>query len=251
MDKTIHSIHTSCKSCVFAKYENITQIGCELDYINKYKNNNIEILEAYDESKEFYIINDKKCIGYREQKWFDQFGDKANALEDKIQIYNSLNFLDYLSIINIKNISPDNLNNLCKKIMDCNIKPKKIIFIRYSGSGDYFSYAVIEKIIKQNSMSFPWKIETILDSSMEYDEILHNITMSNTKYRFIFSINNTEYDVCKIINFADNLVHRELGQFLILSNDSKDCVLYTGGMYRFAIANNQYIFDNNNNYTFI
>ena len=80
----IHAIHTPCKNCVFAKYEENTQTGCELDYIEKYKNLESEILEVYDNDKEFYVINDKKCLGYREPKWFEQLSMSDSSMEEKI-----------------------------------------------------------------------------------------------------------------------------------------------------------------------
>ena len=55
--ETIKPIHTPCKDCTFAIYEGKTQNGCHLNLLEKYKNKNLEILEAYDEQKEFYIIN--------------------------------------------------------------------------------------------------------------------------------------------------------------------------------------------------
>ena len=78
---SIPAIHTSCKKCVFAIYDNITQTGCHLDYIAKYREKNISILEAYDEQKEFYVIGDKKCPGYREDSWFK---DNNLTIEEKI-----------------------------------------------------------------------------------------------------------------------------------------------------------------------
>lgn len=102
LDDQINTIHTPCKSCVFAKYDNNTQNGCELNYLDKYRTKNASILEAYDDEKEFYIINGKKCMGYRENKWFKQFNLENSDIESKIKIYKEKNYLDYiLSLIHI------------------------------------------------------------------------------------------------------------------------------------------------------
>lgn len=77
----INEIHTSCKNCIFAKYEGITQTGCEFNLIDKYKQNNIEVIEAYDHDKEFYIINNRKCIHARSVKWASR--KKIYNLESK------------------------------------------------------------------------------------------------------------------------------------------------------------------------
>ncbi|NCA30639.1 MAG: hypothetical protein EBS93_07975, partial [Chitinophagia bacterium] len=124
LNEQINKIHTPCKDCVFAKYQDNTQIGCELDYISKYKSKNIEILEAYDNNKEFYIINGKKCIGYRENKWFDQFDLKDNSIEDKIKKFHELNSLDYLLVIDLKKINLEELEDILGQINTLEIKPK-------------------------------------------------------------------------------------------------------------------------------
>lgn len=58
--------HTSCKECIFAVYDGITQIGCDLDRIESYRNKGDGVvIEAYDEEKEFFIINNNKCKCFR------------------------------------------------------------------------------------------------------------------------------------------------------------------------------------------
>lgn len=54
---------TSCKLCHFAKYEGITQTGCMLGRIDKFRNHS-EVIEAYDHDKEFYVIKDRLCNTY-------------------------------------------------------------------------------------------------------------------------------------------------------------------------------------------
>lgn len=46
-------LETSCKDCVFAIYDGKTQTSCYADRISKFAN----VTEAYDEDKEFYVIN--------------------------------------------------------------------------------------------------------------------------------------------------------------------------------------------------
>ena len=55
-------IHTPCKDCVFAIYDDKTQINCSQDCIDKYKKLDVPIVEVYDDDKEFYVIEGRKCI---------------------------------------------------------------------------------------------------------------------------------------------------------------------------------------------
>ena len=49
-------INTSCKDCKFAIYEKETQKDCEAGRVSTFKKRN-ELIEAYDEDKEFYTIS--------------------------------------------------------------------------------------------------------------------------------------------------------------------------------------------------
>lgn len=57
-------LNTSCKECVLAIYEGKTQTGCVANRIEKFKD---DVIEAYDDEKEFYVIN-RLCNFYREDK---------------------------------------------------------------------------------------------------------------------------------------------------------------------------------------
>ena len=54
-------VETSCKECIFAVYENDTQVGCFANRIEKFKEAK-EIIEAYDDEKEFYVRDFVTCI---------------------------------------------------------------------------------------------------------------------------------------------------------------------------------------------
>lgn len=251
MNNLVHNIHTPCKNCVFAKYDGITQTDCHLSYIEKYKKSGIEILEAYDNEKEFYIVNDKKCIGYRENKWFDQFELLDNSLDAKINKYHKLNKLHYLLVVDLKNFSISNLSDIFTDIAKAVVEPQKIILIRHKDMHTDFVYDKIETLIKQHNISYIWRIQTMLDNTITYEEILHNITTINSKYRFIVSVSEPT-SVSQIINHANKLVHEDLDQFVVISNKDKTALIYSGGMYRFGLIQEKInILTDYNHYTII
>ncbi len=67
------SKHTSCKDCIFAEYKEETQVGCSRGILEKYRNLGINIVEAYDYDKEFYVIENRLCQYYRTQEWANRF----------------------------------------------------------------------------------------------------------------------------------------------------------------------------------
>lgn len=251
IDNRINTIHTPCKDCVFATYENNTQNGCALNYIDKYKTNNIEILEAYDNDKEFYIINGKKCIGYRENKWFKQFELENSDVADKVNKYHATNYLDYIIIIDLKLLSQETLDDILSQISLCDIQPKKVIMIRYADNQLKFPYSDIENMLKKYSPSYIWRIQTILDTSLISEHILHNIISLNAKYRFIASVSKYNTDIKSIVEKTNTIVHHDLDQFDVLSNHDHSCIIFSSLIYRFESFHGNNLFQNKDTYRIV
>jgi len=244
----IDPIHSPCKNCVFSVYDNNTQTDCSLNYLEKYKTIGAEILEAYDDDKEFFIVNSKKCIGYRENKWFKQFGLENSELSDKINKYYELNHLDYLAVVDLKSFTVHDLQDLLTEFNEANIKPQKIIFIRYVDDQQIFSYDVMQKLIADSKIDFPWRIQTIVDTDLINADIIHNITSINTKYRFTLSIIDPGSGIADLIDKTNKLVHEDLDQFLVVTNSNRNAIIFSGAVYRFGLANQQYIFSHPESY---
>ena len=88
---------TPCKNCNFAKYEENTQVGCHLNMIEKFTDNGVDVIEAYDEDKEFYVIKNRSCHFFRPEKWGinRSLEEKIDAvrLETKVP-FNAIVFVD-------------------------------------------------------------------------------------------------------------------------------------------------------------
>lgn len=231
----ITPIHTSCKNCVFAIYDGITQKDCGLRYLSKYREKDIEILEAYDEQKEFYVINNKKCIGYRENKWFDKFSMQNATMEEKIKIFQENNYIDYLMVIDLKNFTNENFESLKYAITECHIKPKKIIFIRYQ-SNKIFHFDKIKTFFECLKTNCKWRIQTMVDDSLKSSDILRNVVNLNKGYRFILHINNTSNDINKIINTANKIVYKDLDPITAIRNKDNSIVLFSAPSYRWSLV---------------
>lgn len=231
---TIASIHTACKKCVFADYKNNSQVGCSIGYLEKYRNINATILEAYDEEKEFYIINDKKCLCYRENSWFNQYNMQNSTIEEKIVKVKESNHLHYLLVINLYNFKYNDLTKIAQDIANLSVKPQKIIFVRYANNKD-FEFKVLNDLLKQSNLNCSWRIQSMIDDSLDYGQILHNIVSMNKGYRFILSVKNPTSDMNNIISYADNRVYGELGSLHATSNKDKSAILFSAPSYRFSL----------------
>lgn len=232
---SINPIHTACKNCVFAKYEKNTQVGCELEYISKYKEKNIQILEVYDEEKEFYVINNKKCIGYREEKWFEQYGLSNATLDKKISKFKESNHIDYLLVIDLNKFTKSTLDKLKSTVSSCKIKPKKIIFIRYQ-SCKLFDYNIIQDFFNATNLKCKWRIQTMVDSSLGHSDILRNIVNLNKGYRFVLLITDFTNDLNAIIDKCDTIVYEELGVVIAIKNTEESAILFSAPSYRWSLV---------------
>lgn len=234
MSEVINPIHTPCKHCVFAIYNGQTQTDCHLDYISKYKDKRVEILEAYDNDKEFYVINNKKCIGYRENSWFEKRNLAHLTIEEKIQRFKEFNFLHYLLVINLKTFHDEKIcYDLLENIKNLDIKPRKIIVIRYQNDNKQYPYEKIQSAIDND---IKWRIQTIL-VDREYENILHEIINLNKKYRFVLSIKEpTSFDdVNNIINKANHIVYEDMDRFIAITNKDKSSILFSAPNYRHSL----------------
>ena len=251
LDSQINPIHTPCKSCVFALYSNNTQTDCAIGYIEKYKNKNTEILEAYDNDKEFYIINGKKCLGYRENKWFNQFDLTDADINQKVAKYFETNILDYYMVVDLKQLNINQLDDILKQISECKIQPKKVIFIRYVDNELQFGFSKIEALLTKHAVPYIWRIQTIVDLSLNHEQILHNIISLNAKYRFVLSVKSMNNDIGRIVSQTNKVVHDDLDQFEVFSNKDHSSIIFSTIVYRFEAFHGNNLLNKPENYVII
>jgi hypothetical protein len=209
----INAVHTPCKKCVFAKYDEKTQTGCNLGYLDIYRSKDTEILEAFDNDLEFFIINDKKCPGYRENQWFAQWGMEHSSIEEKISKFRELNKLNYLLVINFKLIgeSIEDIDNLKNSLKSLSIIPQKLVFVRSSSGGETTTYGSINKLMKDVRINCPWRIQSMMDDSISNENILHSIINGNKPYRFICNILKSNCEkINNVMVYANDLVYDKL-----------------------------------------
>lgn len=237
MTNEINLLHTSCKHCTFSIYKDKTQTDCYLGLINQYQNNQIEILEAYDEDKEFFVVNNKKCLAYVQDSFFNKHESlKDLSLEEKAEYVRSKLRIKYAIVLNIKQYSPAELQIVFEEISKLEIEPTTVYLIRYKEDREKFSYKFLERIIKKWKLP-NWKIKTILDPEDEYLSVLHYTINENKKNKFVLSINGDYTDMGGIIDRGQKIIYDDSGSFVVISNQSKETILFSTEVYRYGIIN--------------
>jgi len=207
--KEVGKLHTSCKNCIFAIYKGKTQIECKLEEITHLAENNVEILEAYDEEKEFYIVNNNKCLKYRESNW--KFAND-NLYIQMAQIYEEI-ALKYHAII----FAGDNMihvSDTLQSLMSQKLPPVFITIVREPTSTllpSELYYLLL------NKCGISWKVENIIQPYTR--EQIIDIVVSFTKAP-IYAVFNAGYIVKhRVFSNLNRAIHEDFFKFFYLTPD--------------------------------
>lgn len=203
MDNKIDIIHTPCKSCIFAIYDNKTQTGCELNKIEKYRAIGLQILDVYDDDKEFFVINKKKCLYFRDQSWYNK--KELSSQKDAKNLVNEENELKYISVIYLETqTSFDDFKKIVESLMSQSIKPKGIMIIKEKKLKYLVSIGQISKLL--TSINIPWRLQNFIDDGMTFNDKIKAIVKSAPIDRFYFLIYPSKYIECNFIEKISNYI---------------------------------------------
>lgn len=154
----IKPIHTACRDCCFADFEDNTQDGCLLGLIHRYKNLGVEIVEAYDEEgMEFSIINGRFCKFKRSMGWYSTktspYIDVLNECAPRIEYF-----------IYTDDDSYKNLHDTLDSIRTQTIKPKAINIINNGVEG---RVRLAQKELE--AFGVAWSIQDIVEEDADMD----------------------------------------------------------------------------------
>ncbi len=161
-DSRINQIYTSCKQCVFAEYKNNTQTGCKLNKIEDYRDANVEILEMYDEEKEFFFVNGRFCLFFRSKELMEKY--PVNTWEEMVKLQTKVPY-SVILFLN-KDDTLKQLKKSIKQLKEQEIKPNLITIV----NKQYLNYVEDpDKYIK------PSKILELLTNSNIHKYSLKNV----------------------------------------------------------------------------
>lgn len=214
------SKQTSCKECVFAKYEDKTQIGCVADRIIKFQNLN-NVIEAYDDDKEFYVINGF-CNYYRTKQWNIGVADVKRAKKES-----SLTFDIF---INCDDIDEEYKNKIETFLSTVNYDKNKLNIVLYH----------LDRL--RNDLK-----EYVLDIYKSYNKIkisicgnknlfLHeSILKSNSS--FYLPLSKDSFTGPDVLNHINNLINDDIKK-LIVAND-RGVLIISNIAYRMQFLNTE------------
>lgn len=211
---------TPCKDCCFAIYEDITQVGCSRNRIEKYKNAGNEIIEAYDEDKEFYVIKGRLCPYYRNRDWLNRIGDNPTSLEMMLSVETAATI--HL-IIFLRDKSIEELDKTIKSIdvENSSVKPIQVTVVRPRSS----KLKVQELKDYLNSIQVIWRIENLI-VDMDDTKTIHMIQKTLTSQYYCTCNSGFEFED-RYFEKMNNAVLEDLLQFGMIesSKDSNEGII--------------------------
>lgn len=220
MDKKINVISTTCKDCLFGKYDGKTQVGCELGRIEKIKEHPVyDLVEAYDEQKEFYVLNHHLCLHQRVSGWIHD----NKSMDEMVREVKEEIKMNWGAILSLKNETTQDMSRVQQRLEEITNQtnpPKWIGVINQDVDLDVFW--IIDYL---NKKDIKWSIESGQEHTRHYIDVLFN---KFKKDRFVFyAFFESHMDIPSDLydrmhrNVIDNLMQYSV----IKDNDSLHCML--------------------------
>lgn len=217
--------------------------------IEKYQEQEIEILEAYDEEKEFYIVNNKKCFAYKEPNYFKSRNMGDSSLEDKIKYVSNIMQMSYLAAIDCRNRTPEELQQIIHEdLLSSKVKPKAIMCVigetRAKHSTEYY------KVLSNSGCK--WKLKLLSCEEQDHITTVHqSINAGAERCGFVLSVGENKDKIKEIIELANDIVYKRFSSFSVISNESKETILFNVQLYKVSLFAQRDIITDYERYTIV
>jgi hypothetical protein len=200
LQRSGQQIKTSCKECVFAEYTDKTQVGCSANRIHHFKD---LAVEAYDDDKEFYVIN-TFCNFYRQDKWLKDGEDnlKRARLENQISCE---------VLIDCNNMNPSFKEKIIQWLDDLSLvpDPKPIIKITL-----YHSIFANKNISNHIAEILKHKRRLFIANYSDENEYLHQL-ISSSQYQYHMIVKEDTIPDPSIFYEIDENINDKFNRFIV------------------------------------
>jgi len=158
----LQKIHTSCKDCIFAKYEEKTQMGCKLGRVEAFTTLG-NTLEAEDDERQFFLINGRYCNAYQPET-----GDFAKAFKPEDWATTMRKMLQLrLSVLVVMEdgTDPQILEPTIEALLSQTLVPHQVVFINNQTAVK--PAELHSRLFKQLGNTMTWRINQIFERTKE------------------------------------------------------------------------------------
>ncbi len=178
----MHNNDTVCKNCFFAEYEGDTQTGCTAGRIEAFQDKGVNIIEAYDNDKEFYVIEDRICNYFRHKNWAKKGADRQLMVEKvKQETTIRLDVLIYLD----HDVTDKQIITKLDSCMEQNPPVNSVrLILNKVGPVSYFM-----QLLKKYNSKLKWKIDNIVQEYDKGQAINSSVHQCNGNYYCVLTCN--------------------------------------------------------------
>ena len=246
---------TPCKDCAFALYKNTEapdethteynedgttpqQIGCELGMIERFKEAGVEVIEAFDEKHEFYVIG-RKCLYGRSKNW-----KQENIGIDFLKVIRSEIAIKVEVIIYVdENNAWEDIEETVESIQKQTLQPVKIVFVQHPSC----KFKASSYNVHFNQMFIPWRMEFVVESDSSdggYGKIVDRNRCIDLAVKKVQSSNIIIVDAGTALseNYLkriDELINDDLQQILVIEPDDDQSGLFVRKAFFTQIGGNR------------
>lgn len=200
------SIKTNCKDCAFAIYDNNTQVSCEFDRVAKFGE---KAIPAYDENKEFYVI-DTLCCYYRDKA-------KGYTPDDKNKVV-AQSSISFDLIVDCNDLSEQNRDSILDFLATYLYFKNKVNIVLVH---QYDKKEAVKSHVEYIARSC--KAQIGISVYQDMDEFLNDYILKtkNLCHMIVKDASKISKDILLKIN---SFVNDDLGKFLVISHGDHLCI---------------------------
>jgi len=214
---------TSCYNCVFAKYSDNEQIGCNanrLEMFAKHGHEIIPIKNDNEDEKVFFVIDGKICVYYRNSEWAHVYYKKDSIEEILTCVQNELKIPYHVLLFFRNSDSFEDIKNRLSELENQDIKPKIITIVDRSHSESVMTGELMK--ICQNYKFDHWRIQTVQATDQIDNDVIDLVYDSTKKMKYMFYTilecsHSIPKDMSKDIHKS---LHDDMKSFVVLTPNS-------------------------------
>jgi len=201
-----NKIVTSCKKCKWSNYNGKTQIGCVFNLLDKYRNAGINVIEAYDEEQDFFVI-DRICLFSRPTDHPATKEDVINQTKVRYQV---------IYILTEKDLDIEYFSYCLNSFVQQDIPPQHITIIRpFDMEVQPFKYT---KLLAKTNIK--WRYQDTMNPELSYDDLI-DIAIDANAYPYYIRLCTSSSLPKEFSTEFNTLVNDQFKIFAYLYDDTK------------------------------
>lgn len=237
--KGVDPVHTTCRDCIFAKYEGKTQVGCSFNgQLDKFREAG-NVVEAFDHELEFSVVNKRCCPAHRTADWARDIEIPKGFTITQVVRNQIAARIDYLIVVNEQTTEPQ-LEDSLRSIMRQSHKPHSILLAANQNKWKRSKFlSIMDKLV---GTDVNWRVTSLLrrqpdDAFFPDSEAVDETFPRCTGHMYVRIVAGTKLpkDMGKQI---DTFVTDDLQQFSVMEGtDELQAEVVHRGFHKFVNGN--------------